>query len=134
MRNPLLQRIYRRLHRFALQRMNYGQWDPSTSGERFALRYIVARCPAAEPIVFDVGANIGQYAAEISAVAPHARIYCFEPAAAAFAKLAESLRGTPVHAAVGAQPGIFLDPAPPAAISNEIAPGTGISAAVAISA
>ena len=38
-------------------------------------------------LVFDVGANIGTTARELSQVFPEAAIYCFEPGSSTFAQL-----------------------------------------------
>jgi FkbM family methyltransferase len=48
----------------------------------------------AEPIVFDVGANVGGYTKAALEVCPSAKIYGFEPHPLNFAKLARNLEGT----------------------------------------
>jgi FkbM family methyltransferase len=71
--------------------MNMGAFadQPVTSGEAL----VVARLPRS-PIVFDVGANVGEYARLVLAIRPDARISCFEPSRAAFTELSLRLGGT----------------------------------------
>jgi FkbM family methyltransferase len=45
------------------------------------------------PIVFDVGAHVGQTAARYRTLFPHALIHCFEPFPASFRALADAFRG-----------------------------------------
>ena len=58
-----------------------------------------------EPVVFDVGANIGQTSLAFHASFPKARIYAFEPFAAVFESLFKNVRSvpgiTPFHLALG---------------------------------
>lgn len=58
-------------------------------------------------VVLDVGANVGNYASAILAVAPAARVFCFEPHPTNIAKLRHSVgkAATVVPRAVGAQVG-----------------------------
>jgi FkbM family methyltransferase len=81
-KNPRLQGFWRRTHNLALFGMNYGGGGSiQTSGEQWVLDGIVV--PACKttsaPIVFDVGANIGEYSLRVRALLPGARIYAFEP-------------------------------------------------------
>jgi FkbM family methyltransferase len=81
-KNPRLQGFWRRTHNLALFGMNYGGGGfIETSGEEWVLNGIVV--PACKtttaPIVFDVGANIGEYSLRVRALLPDARIYAFEP-------------------------------------------------------
>jgi FkbM family methyltransferase len=55
-----------------------------TNGEFELLRYAMPHCR----IVFDVGANRGEWSAQAHRLNPQARIYAFEPAAATFRELA----------------------------------------------
>lgn len=62
------------------------------SGERCALQYArQALPPDHAPVVFDVGANTGAFAALANTIFPDATVYCFEPAAATFEMLRETL-------------------------------------------
>ena len=70
--------------------MNYGGgYSIETSGEAWVLSEIVrpACASIATPVVFDVGANIGDYSAMVHKFVPSARIYAFEPAAAIYQQL-----------------------------------------------
>jgi FkbM family methyltransferase len=62
-------------------------------------------------MVFDVGANRGQFARTIRRTFPHAIFYCFEPTPAAFEQLSiwasTQERVVPVQLALGARPGIL---------------------------
>jgi len=68
--------------------------DPERNGEyRFARSYVRDRM-----IVFDVGANIGDYARYLFGLARQLDIHCFEPISSTFATLERNLNE---HAAVG---------------------------------
>lgn len=49
------------------------------AGERNAIDLLAARFPTDKPVVFDVGANVGDYTLELLARVPQAKVYCFEP-------------------------------------------------------
>lgn len=62
------------------------------SGEaRFLQNYL---SPIQSPILFDVGANVGDYAAAALKANPRTVVHCFEPSAAHFARLKDTLAGT----------------------------------------
>jgi FkbM family methyltransferase len=77
--------------------LNIGEGtDPRSSGERFAAKYVQAwlgpRSDAA--ILFDVGANIGNYARSLLEIfGSSARVWAFEPAEGAFSVLQLKLGG-----------------------------------------
>ena len=54
-----------------------------TSGEVWVLSEVVrpACASVASPVIFDVGANVGDYSLLVHSIIPSARIYAFEPAA-----------------------------------------------------
>lgn len=58
-------------------------------GERYVLDLIREHFPHPEPVVFDVGANVGDYAREVVARVPQARLFCFEPQPDALAELTQ---------------------------------------------
>lgn len=70
-----------------------GEGDPDmiTNGELYVLRNSLQG--KLNPIVFDVGANIGDWTAAVLEIAPGARINCFEPGSYAYEKLTN--RGFP---------------------------------------
>lgn len=87
------QPLFDKLHRLSLIGMNYGSMATvGTSGELLVLRHLRA-CGLCQPwIVFDVGANVGEYAAmALSSLANRLHLYCFEPSCAAFARLQQRL-------------------------------------------
>ena len=46
-----------------------------------------------EPVIFDIGAHIGDVARLYGNIFPHARIYCFEPSTRAFDQLCRATSG-----------------------------------------
>jgi FkbM family methyltransferase len=92
---PFLQPVWRRLHRLALHRMNYGRGVlTNDSGEEWVLRYLRRRHEPIRPFVaFDAGANTGAYTELVLAVfGDMAQVYCFEPNEATFALLKSKYR------------------------------------------
>lgn len=74
--------------------MNYGGGSLiETSGEMWTLSNVIAPiCREANPpIVFDVGANIGDYSLSVNHLLPDATIFAFEPAASVFQALQHSI-------------------------------------------
>ena len=93
-KHPRLQRLWSRLHTVSVFAMNYGGGAfIETSGEGWVLSEIVRpSCVAvANPVVFDVGANVGDYSALIHSLIPSARICAFEPAAPVYEQLVDHL-------------------------------------------
>ena len=66
-----------------------------TSGERLVIRIGVEGKPA--PVVFDVGANEGQWLAELLACCPGARVHAFEPHASLAARVASKYPSVSVN-------------------------------------
>jgi FkbM family methyltransferase len=93
-KHPRLQRVWSRLHTIAIFGMNYGGGGLiETSGETWVLRAVVAeRCRQIDvPVVFDVGANVGDYSLTLKNFLPAADIYAFEPAASVFQQLTANI-------------------------------------------
>lgn len=65
--SPAFQPFWEFLHRVALAGMNYGRGgSTSDSGEHWVLESLLRLTQKKEPLViFDVGANVGDYSAEI---------------------------------------------------------------------
>jgi FkbM family methyltransferase len=78
---------------------------PAATGESWFLAHQLARRP--RPVVFDVGSNAGQYAAEVLKVAPDAELHCFEPHPVSCAALTSRFgaRATVNRVALGRAPG-----------------------------
>jgi FkbM family methyltransferase len=65
----------------------YERSDPYRNGEYKFLRSYIKK----NMIIFDVGANIGEYAEYISKLNPEVKIYCFEPLSLTFKQLRNKL-------------------------------------------
>jgi FkbM family methyltransferase len=73
----------------ALAGMNFGNLDPSSSGERHLLEHIFQT--EKDVIIFDVGANKGQYLNQLESVFDESAIvHAFEPSKVAYEKLFEA--------------------------------------------
>ena len=66
--------------------------DIHSNGESYLLKRLESLNPA---VIFDVGANIGEYARLASWRCPSAKIFCFEPVADTFSKLSAAVEGNP---------------------------------------
>ncbi len=85
-----LQGLYEGLLRVALDGMNYGRGgDFRTSGELHLLHHIKANLKGApKPVLFDVGANIGDYSIALADFfGPDSTVHAFEPSKDTFQKL-----------------------------------------------
>jgi len=83
-----LQPFWRRLYEVSLTGMNFGAIDIDTDGEKEVLKLI----RNSNPIIFDVGANKGDYSLEIVAFFKDmAKIYCFEPSKETFGLLSDNI-------------------------------------------
>jgi FkbM family methyltransferase len=93
----ICQPLWERLITIALTGMNIGGGgNVDDSGESFVLNHLFSTIFKVPPlVVFDVGANIGDYAEHvISRLSPdNLRLYCFEPSASTFATLTNRLSG-----------------------------------------
>jgi FkbM family methyltransferase len=92
---PLFEEIYR----YSLGGMNIGAGGAANeSGEVAVIEYVAQlfSSPASGPIIFDVGANQGQYAEQVlKVVGNKARLHCFEPSQTTFAHLLQRLGSYP---------------------------------------
>ena len=94
MRSKSLQPIWVKLHHLSLMGMNHwGAASTSHSGELHALEYMKSKLLTNDATnIFDVGANVGQYATMVSQMFGHqSKIYSFEPSKATFRKLQENV-------------------------------------------
>jgi len=88
------QRFFEALNELSLMGMNIGGGSyPEDSGEKFVLEYIKTRFkPLNNLILFDVGANLGNYSALLQKVFDEkAKIYSFEPAHKTFQELSSNI-------------------------------------------
>ncbi len=89
-----LQPLWSRLHTLAIFGMNYGGGGLiESSGEVWALENIIkpACDRATDPVIFDVGANIGDYSLLLQKYFPAATIYAFEPSHSTYQQLIEHI-------------------------------------------
>jgi FkbM family methyltransferase len=102
---PLVpQAAWERLHRLALSGMNIGSGSSlRDSGEAWVIDHLLRQPSLSDrPVLFDVGANVGDYAEMLrSRLGEAATLHCFEPSLATFARLKERF---------GAVPGVHLHP------------------------
>ena len=93
MRSPAFQPLWEKLYHLAKIGMNY--WGGSSiaeSGERYAMDYVRKQLSdGREGVVFDVGANLGQYASELIQRFPDRIIHSFEPSAKTILRLNETV-------------------------------------------
>ena len=88
------QNFLEEVHNLALIGMNYGEGSfVASSGEKLVLKMIAELPGISEIIVFDVGANIGEYSLEVyNLFRDSVKIYAFEPLSSAFDDLKENLK------------------------------------------
>ena len=85
------QSFFENLHRQALAGMNYGKGsniDESGEGEVLNL---LTRKLTPNPVLFDVGANKGEYSMLLGKIFPSGKIYSFEPDALNYSSLKENV-------------------------------------------
>jgi FkbM family methyltransferase len=92
--NQKLQWLFESLHRFSLRGMNYDQVSTvQNSGELFVIDYLRRKTSSQQDvIIFDVGANVGEYSKTLSDKFPNGRIFSFEALPATFEILKGNLR------------------------------------------
>jgi FkbM family methyltransferase len=84
------------LHTLSVFGMNYGGGALiETSGEVWVLSHVVSEAcrGVAAPVVFDVGANVGDYSLLVKRHIPSARVYAFEPAHSTYRQLVGNVAG-----------------------------------------
>ena len=107
------QRVFEAMYKVSLAGMNVGQGGmPDQSGEEWVLRFVRSRLAgrSGPSIVFDVGANVGQFASNVlDMLGPGVRLWSFEPCASSFAELKRHLASRPnvnlMRAAMGSNEG-----------------------------
>ncbi len=87
--NKHLQPFYEFLFKVAYKGMNYDRGHvPDLSGEKYVLKLLEKNSREQSLNIFDVGANVGQYAQLVlSTIKKPVQLYSFEPQPAAYAKL-----------------------------------------------
>ena len=86
LRNRRMQKLWERVYRISLIGMNYWSSEFEVTGEREALAFIASQLRSIErPVVFDVGANVGDFAvAALAAFGRDCAVHCFEPSLSTF--------------------------------------------------
>lgn len=74
-RRPFIRRLAKFAHSVYLSYENF-DYDPRTNGEYEILRKIAKLEPQA--VIFDVGANVGDWALTAATILPHGQVHCFE--------------------------------------------------------
>ena len=98
-----LQPLFQRLQYWSLFALNHGGGgDLRTSGEVWLIREFIARHLGrkSSPVVFDVGANLGDYTQLVKDSLPNSIVYAFEPCestASEFEKRTSDLSGISFH-------------------------------------
>jgi FkbM family methyltransferase len=93
-KHPRLQRFWSQLHTVAIFAMNYGGGGLiESSGEQWVLAQVVSKvCQGVrEPLIFDVGANVGDYSLMVRELVPAATVFAFEPSGAVYQELERRL-------------------------------------------
>jgi FkbM family methyltransferase len=108
-------RLNRFLHELSLHGLGILNHENEVlSGERVALQRILdwaATRSGTPPVVLDVGANVGDFSRRVTAAAPSARVFAFEPHPAIFQQTraaAEAAGFEAIHAGCGAVPGQLM--------------------------
>ena len=95
---PALQSLHAAVLKFTLYAMGIGYSEHSDrNGERRWLNELHRRLTglSRRAVIFDVGANVGDYAREVSEVfGAQVELHCFEPSKATFEELNDRGRGT----------------------------------------
>src|SRR6187551_2184645 len=104
---PSARRLNNLLVNLGTAGLGIGNADAATNGEqRLLVSWLGAQ--GTTPVVWDVGANQGDYVGFVRAACPTARIHAFEPHPRVFARLAARWAATDVQCrpfALGAQAG-----------------------------
>lgn len=81
--------FWQKIHGVCLHKLGFGIGShPLQSGEAYVASILERHLPR-NAVIFDVGANVGQYAEMIATFFPAAEVFCFEPSPTAFEALSE---------------------------------------------
>lgn len=92
-RKPLSNMLYRFARRYVMAWSNIDH-DPDTNGERWVLLRVLAQRSDDRPVVFDIGANVGDWSAMVTPHLDRVRLLAFEPVPPVREKLQRKLAGT----------------------------------------
>lgn len=104
---PSLARLHKGLFYMSARALGlYNYYSPAVSGEHMIIRHCLAGVVA--PVVFDIGANDGEWLAAVRCVNGLSQIHAFEPQAALADRIAATHPDVRVNnTAVGDQPGVL---------------------------
>lgn len=96
LRHRSFQPLWEFIHQSSLVLMNFWASLLSTSGEREVLDMVAKRLSGRSPVLFDVGANVGDYTSMLFDRFGHdAQIFAFEPSAGAYDQLVRQFDAVP---------------------------------------
>src|SRR5262245_16751768 len=83
------QSLFHSLYFISLRGLNFNNDDLHTNGEEKMLKRLASHYRHTEPVIFDVGANVGKYALSLIDIfgSQNYRLYCFEPLGGTFRML-----------------------------------------------
>lgn len=79
--------IYRVAKRLVFDHRGENNCEIDTNGEMLALKKYLCE----NDVVFDVGANVGDWTKTVLGIIPNAKVYCFEPGRSTFSKLEQNI-------------------------------------------
>lgn len=90
----IFQPFFERVHLIALRGMNFYGIGIGDGGEKMVINHFFNQLDKnIKPIIFDVGANIGDYSIAVNSIfGERAQLYCFEPSKETFALLEENVK------------------------------------------
>lgn len=98
-RKKMFYRFWRKLYEISIYGMNMGPASgyPHYSGEEWIIHFVKNRITSPFPVIFDVGANRGDYAAAVIRAfgSRNFSLHCFEPSESAFELLRERFSNCP---------------------------------------
>lgn len=86
---PFMQRIFRSMHKHALVGMGIEHSCVMRENGEFKVLELIDKN---DPVIFDVGANIGEWSGEVLKRFDRVKLFAFEPSAKAYAVLAENIK------------------------------------------
>src|SRR3981081_4363496 len=82
-----LQPLWRRLNALSYWGLGYNNWISALNGEDAFGRSWAAKQVGRQPVIFDVGANEGDFTAHLLGLVPGGEFHLFEPSPQTFARL-----------------------------------------------
>lgn len=97
LRNRRLQPFWEAVHRTSLIGMNYWASEVHATGEMEAIQYVARTLNKSHPVIFDVGANLGDFSLLcLEAFHGGCEVHAFEPSSSTFSMLESALGETSV--------------------------------------